>query len=359
MNSRSLGALVAGALLVLAGPALAQEEYSFEGDQLLVTNLIGNITVSGHDGSRIIVRARAEGDDAGVLDFQVKQGGRAEFHVVYPLDDELRYSYPRWGHGRTQINVGSWRDDSSFLEDLYGDLSRRDKVEVRGDDGRGLEAWADLEILVPNGVSTRIRLAVGELEARDVHAPVDLDTYSGPVRAENIVGDTRIDTGSGSVVAQSISGDLNIDTGSGKVEVANVQGDDILIDTGSGSVTVDGASARSLKIDTGSGSVRTTDIDAEDTLIDTGSGSVTLDLVRMGNGRHVIDTGSGSVTVRLPSDASCRVIADTGSGGINLDVPNATLRRMSRDHVELEIGSGGGGSLEIDTGSGSITIEVR
>jgi hypothetical protein len=358
MNARFLSSLVAGALLVLAGPALAQEEYSFEGDQLLVSNLIGNITVSGHDGSRIIVRARAEGDDAGVLDFQVKEGGRAEFHVVYPLDDELRYSYPRRGNGRTQINVGSWRDDSSFLEDLYGDLSSRDKVEV-SDGGRGLEAWADLEILVPNGVSTRIRLAVGELEARDVHAPVDLDTYSGPVRAENIVGDTRIDTGSGSVVARSITGDLHIDTGSGKVEVADVQGDDILIDTGSGSVTVDGASGRSLKVDTGSGSVRTSDIDAEDTLIDTGSGSVTLDLVRMGEGRHVIDTGSGSVTVRLPSDASCRISADTGSGGINLDVPNATLRRMSRDHVELDIGGGSGGSLEIDTGSGSITIETR
>jgi hypothetical protein len=325
MNARFLSSLVAGALLVLAGPALAQEEYSFEGDQLLVSNLIGNITVSGHDGSRIIVRARAEGDDAGVLDFQVKEGGRAEFHVVYPLDDELRYSYPRRGNGRTQINVGSWRDDSSFLEDLYGDLSSRDKVEV-SDGGRGLEAWADLEILVPNGVSTRIRLAVGELEARDVRAPVDL---------------------------------VHIDTGSGKVEVADVQGDDILIDTGSGSVTVDGASGRSLKVDTGSGSVRTSDIDAEDTLIDTGSGSVTLDLVRMGEGRHVIDTGSGSVTVRLPSDASCRISADTGSGGINLDVPNATLRRMSRDHVELDIGGGSGGSLEIDTGSGSITIETR
>ena len=105
-------------------------------------------------------------------------------------------------------------------------------------------------------------------------------------------------------------------------------------------------------------SVHASEIDADDTVIDTGSGSVTLDLVRMGSGRHVIDTGSGGVTVYLPRDASCEIIADTGSGGIELDIPNATLTKMSRDRVELSVG-GGDGRLEIDTGSGSIKLRTR
>ncbi len=353
----TLGVLLAVGLAGLsATPASAQQEWSFEGDQVLVSNLVGDITVRGHDGSRIMVRARPGGDDADMLDFQVKQGGNAEFHVVYPLDRELEYNYPRRGGGRVQIRVESWRKVSSFMEDLYGGVSGRDEIAIR--DGRGSEAWADLEILVPRDVAVHVRLAVGELEAEDVEADIFLDTYSGPVRATNIRGATKIDTGSGSVAASMIRGDLNIDTGSGRVEASDVEGDDILIDTGSGSVTLEQAKGRSVKVDTGSGRIEASQIDADESVIDTGSGSVTLDLVRMGTGKHVVDTGSGSVTVYLPQDASCRISADTGSGGIELDVPNAMLTRMSRDHVELSVG-GGDGHLEIDTGSGSIRIRTR
>ena len=78
----------------------------------------------------------------------------------------------------------------------------------------------------------------------------------------------------------------------------------------------------------------------------------------MGGGDYVIDTGSGGVTVTMPADASVRIIAETGSGGIDLDIPNAMLRRMSRDEIALEIG-GGDARLEIDTGSGGITLRSR
>ncbi|UCC72509.1 MAG: DUF4097 family beta strand repeat protein [Gemmatimonadota bacterium] len=360
MKYGSLSALVAGALLVAAAnPAWAQEEWSFEGNELLVTNMVGEVTVRGHDGSRIIVRAQRGGDDADVISFEVKQGGRAEFHAVYPLDQATEYHYPRRRGGSTQFRLEGWANESSFLEDLYSAISPRERIRIGGDVGRGaLEAWADLEVLVPRGVETHVVIAVGEIKAMDVDAAVDLDTHSGAVSAENIGGDTRIDTGSGSVDVNGVRGNLSVDTGSGSVEAANIEGDRILIDTGSGRVTVNDAAASSLEVDTGSGSVRTSNIACENSKIDTGSGSVTLDLVQMGTGSYVIDTGSGGVTVNLPADASVHIIAETGSGGINLDVPNAMLRRMSRDEVELEIG-GGDARLEIDTGSGGITIRSR
>lgn len=355
MRYSTLSALLGGALVLAAGPLWAQREWSFEGNELLVTNLVGEVTLRGHDGSRIVVRARPGGDDAGKIEFEVRRGDRAEFHAVYPLGESMKYSYPRRRHGRTRFRLESWVKHSAYLGDIYSDLSDRSRIEIGGG---GLEAWVDLEILVPRGVASRIQLAVGKIEAVDVEADIDLDTYSGPVRAENIGGDTRIDTGSGSVEARSIRGSLDIDTGSGGVEVGDVEGDVIRIDTGSGGVRVEGAKSRRLNIDTGSGSVRTSDIEADETKIDTGSGSVTLDLVRLSGGDHVVDTGSGSVTVNLPSDASVRIHAETGSGGIDLDVPNARLRKMSRDEVDLEIGDGRA-SLLIDTGSGGVRIRTR
>jgi hypothetical protein len=360
MKFRYLSALVAGVLVVMAAaPAQAQQEYSFEGNELLVTNLVGEVTVRGHDGSRIIVRVQPGGDDADAITFEVKEGGRAEFHSVFPLDRATEIHYPRRRGGSSQFRLENWTDESSFLEDLYAGISGRERIEIGDDVGRGaLEAWADLEVLVPRGVDTRVAIAVGEIKAMDVEAGLDLDTYSGSVTAENIGGDTRVDTGSGSVEVTGIRGDLWVDTGSGSVDAENIEGNDIRIDTGSGSVTVYSAAAASLEVDTGSGSVRTRDISCDRAKIDTGSGSVTLDLVRMGGGDYVVDTGSGSVTVNLPADASVHVIAETGSGGINLDVPNAMLRRMSRDEIELEIG-GGDARLEIDTGSGGITLRTR
>ena len=373
MNPKSVNVLVVAAMLA-ASPLTAQQEWSFEGDRLLVSNLAGEITVRGHDGSRIVVRARPGGGDAGLLDYQVKQGGRAEFHVIFPLGESLSYAYPRGG-GSTSTSLRSWRDESPLLEQIYSGLSGRDQIKIgrRGD----REAWADLEILVPQNVPVRVLLAVGEIRARDLVGGADLDTHSGSITAENIRGDTRIDTGSGGVSARGIRGSLLVDTGSGSVDVGEVTGDDVMVDTGSGSVEVSGAESRTLKIDTGSGrvevsgarvgslqidtgsgSVRALDVEADESIIDTGSGSVTLDVVKLDTGSHLIDTGSGGVTVRLPADASVTIMADPGSGGVDLDVPNAMLRRMSRDKVELELG-GGAAHLEIDTGSGSIRIEGR
>ncbi len=357
MRYRTLSTALAGALVLLAvGPAPAQQEFSFEGERLLVTNLAGEVTVRGHDGSRIVIRATPGGSEGGALDFQVKRGGSAEFHVVYPLDQSQSIRYDRDHGGSTQFRLRDWRDESSFLEQLYSSVSGSERIRVgpRGD----VEAWADLEILVPRGVATRVKLAVGQLKAMNVQAPLDLDTHAGPVTAENITGDTRIDTGSGSVAANTIRGNLNVDTGSGRVEVGDVEGDEVMVDTGSGGVTVERARARRLGVDTGSGSVRTAEIYAGESNIDTGSGSVTLDLMELQSGTHVVDTGSGSVTIVLPANASARIAAETGSGGINLDVPDARLRRMSRDLVELEIGDGRA-NIEIDTGSGGIKIRTR
>lgn len=356
MRLGALCALAAGAALVLAAPVEAQQEWSFEGTRLLVTNMVGEVTVRGHDGARIIVRARPGGEDGDLIRYEVKHDGAAEFHTVFPLDRSLDYSYPRRGGGSTSFHLDSWRAESSFLGELLSMVSGRDRVRVRG--SGGLEAWVDLEVLVPRGVASRIKVAVGHIEASDVQADVDLDTHSGSVRAANINGGTRIDTGSGSVEAHTIRGALHIDTGSGGVEATDVEGETVLIDTGSGSVRLERARAREVEVDTGSGSVRTSDIDADDTRIDTGSGSVTLDLVRLDDGAHLVDTGSGRVTVMLPEDASVRIHAETGSGGIDLDVPAARLRKMSRDEVELEIGDGRA-SLTIDTGSGGISIRRR
>src|SRR5690606_28012121 len=105
-----------------------------------------------------------------------------------------------------------------------------------------------------------------------------------------------------------IEGELDVDTGSGDVVVRNARVGTLGVDTGSGAVTLEAFRADALNVDTGSGGVRGGG-DAESVSVDTGSGNVSLDLgprlrdalegtIGDGRGRLEVDTGSGSITVR-------------------------------------------------------------
>lgn len=356
----------------------AAQEWTLEADRVLVTNLVGRVTLGYTTGDRILVRGQLRGADSEKLRFSVDEGADAEFHVLYPLADHRKYVYPELGRGhRTQIGEWKPRSRASGIKELLRFLTGR-SIQVRGRPwSDAIEAWADLEILLPDGKHAEVKLGVGPIEAAGVRAPLSLDTRSGPVTVRDITGDIRIDTGSGRVAAQTVRGDLSVDTGSGSVEVEDVEGGDVVldtgsggvdarevragrleIDTGSGSVDASRVQARELVIDTGSGSVRASEIRAESAEIDTGSGSVTLDLAGMGPGRYLVDTGSGGVTLAMPRDASARIRASTGSGGIHVEIPAAQLFKVSRREVSLQLGDGRA-EVVIDTGSGGVRIRER
>jgi lia operon protein LiaG len=109
------------------------------------------------------------------------------------------------------------------------------------------------------------------------------------------------------------------------------------VDTGSGGIELMGVAARSVELDTGSGSIAldlTTDID----------------LLR-------IDTGSGSVRLTVPENIGASINVDTSSGRVTTDLP-IRVRRQERNRLQGSMGDGNG-SIEIDTGSGSVRILRR
>jgi lia operon protein LiaG len=358
----------------------ALEEWAIRGDRIVVTNLAGRVTVGYAAGDRIVVRAERRGRDAGRLAFRVEEGGQAEFHVVYPLSEHRRYVYPELGSGsRTVLQEWPPKEEVSGLRALLQLLTGRG-IEIRGrPSGGALEAWADVEVLLPAGTPARVVLGAGPIEAAGVRAPLALRTRTGRVAVRDVTGDLDVDTGSGSVRVQGVRGSVRVDTGSGSVDVREVEAPDgelyvdtgsgrvlgdrvrarrVTIDTGSGSVDVTRVKADGVRVDTGSGSVAISEMDAAEVRVDTGSGSVTLDFAHLGPGRVFVDTGSGGVTLRLPRDASARVRASTGSGGIAVDLPGVRLVTMSRREAVFEVGDGRT-PVELETGSGGIRIVER
>ncbi len=336
MNSLRPSMIAVAVLLLLgSGVALAGFDVTLdvEGDELTFANVIGEITVEGHNGNAYEIVVHVRGEDATRDRVRVVQddGRRARVAVEFPLDESRDYVYPGMRANKTEF---------TFDEGGRGWIARMlggDRIEVR-QSGRGLEIWADATIRVPRGAALKVRHGAGRINAANVRGDVDLDSHSGRIEISGV------------------SGDVRADTGSGRVSIERCDSKRIVVDTGSGRVDVTGVEVGSLEIDTGSGRVEARDVAADDALIDTGSGSVLLELTRMGDGRFEIDTGSGSVELALPGDASADISAGTGSGGIRIDLDQAhDVERGRRGEARLR-GGGGAARVVIDTGSGGVRI---
>jgi lia operon protein LiaG len=350
MRSPARSAALVLSLFVLALPIAGQqvERHTLAGPEVAIYNLAGSVRVESGTGSDVVVEVTRGGANAGSL--RVEAGpfqGRQALRVIYP-DDRVVYR----ALGRYSSSTLTVQEDGTFGGSGRG--GRRVKVSGRGD---GLEAHADLRVMVPAGKRVRVALGVGRATVRDVTGDLAIDAASADIDASQTKGPLSLDTGSGNVTVTGVEGEVHIDTGSGNVAVSTAQGGDLQIDTGSGDITVSGARAGRLVLETGSGGIRASGLEAEEAMLESGSGSIQLELVT--RPREVaIETGSGDVTVRVPDGFGASVDIDTGSGGIDLGGLTITATRLDRDHVSGTIGDGRG-RVRIETGSGSVRLTPR
>lgn len=358
----SLAASAALAAAVLAAaPASAQQEadttetYRLRGASVAVHDVAGRVELVPAQGEDVRVEVTRRGADAerlsvatGVVD------GRQTLRVLLP-EGEDRVVYPEREGGDDVPGFLRWLgvDDRTEVrvrpDGRIGESGRRVRVTSSGD---GLRAWADLRVLVPQGQEVAVHLGAGRASVRGVEGAASLDVHSGAVDADGVRGPLSVETGSGSVRAASIAGDLEIDTGSGSVRLEGIDGSRVAVRTGSGGVEGAGLRTESLSVDTGSGSVDLREVAARLFTVDTGSGSVTLGLLSDLD-RGSVDTGSGSVELTVPSDFGARLDLDTGSGGIDVELPASDVRT---DGGWTGTVGDGRGTLEVDTGSGSVTV---
>jgi DUF4097 and DUF4098 domain-containing protein YvlB len=175
----------------------------------------------------------------------------------------------------------------------------------------------------------------------EVHVPRDLDldvhTGDGNVSAQSVAGRIRIDTGDGHVNATGLKGDVSMHSGDGHVTASGLDGS-LIVDTGDGHINVDGR-FDSLNLKTGDGNIE----------------------ARVMNGSKVgtswrLHSGDGRINVSLPSDLNADLEAHTGDGHITLDVPISVSGSLSRSSIHGKL-NGGGGTISISSGDGSIHVQ--
>jgi DUF4097 and DUF4098 domain-containing protein YvlB len=172
-----------------------------------------------------------------------------------------------------------------------------------------------------------------------VPAESDLDIHSGDgnVTSTPVSGNIKIDTGDGHITAQGLRGDIHLHSGDGHIEGSNFDGK-LDVDTGDGHITISGR-FDSLYLKTGDGTIQAS----------AGPGS------KIANTWN-LRSGDGSITLRIPDNFAADLDAHTGDGHINLDFPVSVSGSLSESRVRGKM-NGGGGTLEINSGDGSIHIQ--
>lgn len=322
------------------------ERFTLSGRDVAVYDLAGRVSVVASTGSDVVVEVMRGGADASQL--RIENGdmrGRSTLRVIFPGD---RIVYSEIGrHSRTQVSV---REDGTF-DDGKGFRERR--VNIMSE-GSGLDAHADLRVMVPRGRSITVHLAAGAADVSNVEGNVRVGTSAGAIRSRGTRGSLKLDTGSGGIDVADATGDVDLDTGSGRTTVAGVRGNTLKIDAGSGSVSVSDAEVATLVVEVGSGGIELTGVRSPDIKLDSGSGSIRAALTA--DVRSVrIEAGSGGVTLKMPGNTGAEVDVETGSGGIHSDIP-IQVTRSERTHLIGRIGDGQG-RIRIETGSGSVTLQ--
>lgn len=356
-------ALAVSALLIASGRADAQTERRvLSGDRVAIYNLAGKLRVESGDGSDVVVEVMRGGRDGDRL--RLEQGtirGYEALRIVYPTD---RIVYPELGrNNRSTITV---RDDGTWGNELSrgergdrgdrGDRDYRDRernqVEISSS-GSGLEAYADLRVLVPRGQRIVIHNAAGDARITMVDADLAVEVASSTISAERTRGSLSLDTGSGSVSVTDAQGDIDLDTGSGGVTITGVKGGSLKMDTGSGSIRGGDIDVSDLKADVGSGGVHLERVRASRVNVDAGSGGTELELLSSID-QMKVEAGSGGVTIRLPASLSATVDLETGSGGIDTDF-SVQVTKFEQHHIVGRIGDGRG-QIKVESGSGAVRL---
>lgn len=342
------------ALCILSTWLPAQSSsHVLHGSRVAIYNLVGELRVEGGAGDEVRVEVMRSGRDASRL--RVESGevrGRPALRVIYP---EGRIVAPAaFGGSRSRWNSGSIARLRVDSDGTFGDggSSWRGNTEIVAR-GSGIEAAADLRVIVPRGRVVELHLAVGSARITNAEGEISLDVHAASVETRGTRGRLSLDTGSGDVTVTDAEGEITLDTGSGDVHVEGVRGRSLRMDTGSGSLTARRVQVDELRLDSGSGRVELRDVQAPDLVVDTGSGSVEVEL-QADVERMLIDTGSGGITLGIPRSLGAELSVETGSGGIHLDLP-VEAKRVTRRSLRATLGDGRG-QLRVETGSGGVRI---
>ena len=210
-----------------------------------------------------------------------------------------------------------------------------------------------------------------------IHVPstfdAELKTEGGAITTTNLTGTVKAHTSGGDLKFSLLHGPIKADTDGGEIEVSGCEGK-IDIETSGGLIEATGGSG-TLRARTAGGTIKVENFNG-DANVETSGGQLALANIRgkleaQTAGGFIsakipspvpddvrLETAAGAIEVIVPSDSALTIDAETGIGSVHSDLPIASRTRGDSDSLKGTI-NGGGKSLHLRSGAGSISIKAR
>lgn len=324
----------------------------------------GSLTIRSHAADDLRVLAETTGWGKYAVDLDLShRGNRAELvgRVDGPLD---------WLFGGPTVNVSVWvpadftvdasiRGGPLVLEDLTGPITAHvdEDVTLRRAEGR---------------VSIASRR--GSVEVQDVDGDLEVRSERGEIEIKGVRGSLHVVAGKGSVDIESVTGTVNVESEKAGVEIDRVRGD-VAVTTGRAAVELEEVEGN-VVVRTTRGGIYLDDIDGR-VHAHTERGGIDVDFEGDPGGN--IETERGTIEIEFPTGASFDLDAraergsvrlgdeaeewsdddlddDDGAGLEDADSDRRWDRRRSRADDVVRAINGGGETLRLRSGRGSIRI---
>jgi DUF4097 and DUF4098 domain-containing protein YvlB len=354
-------ASVAALALLAASPARAEStrvlraEVPAGAKGFTVENLAGRMRVRSGSSDKTVVTATVYGEtEALAAKFRLENVGTPEAPV-------LRVRYPE-GESSVRYRSPNATDDHGFLNGIFESFDGTYTYDGRRMNVRNHRSklmYADVEVEVARGETDAvIHNTVGLLSVADLSGRIRVEVSSSDIRLDRLKGEVRIQGSSGDIQAHEISGTWASEFSSGDVLLEGLKGDSARIETSSGDVRLRSVDVGRLELRSSSGDFKIQDCDAQSVTAHTQSGDISFE----GRGSRLADmrvsTGSGDVALRLPRDAAFEAKATLSSGDMHVGFADGTATTAHGEVVAYRRGSGGT-KIDVETGSGNLTIDPR
>jgi len=224
------------------------------------------------------------------------------------------------------------------------DPSRPDRLHIYVDvppELRDRSPGARMVVSAPRDAAFELNTTNGGIRAEDVAGPLHADTSNGSIRVARIRDAAEVRTTNGGITATQLDGDLTARTSNGNIRLDSVGRGRVNVRTTNGAVT--GENLRG------------------EVIVESSNGSIGLRIAQTTPAPEIrAMTSNGSVRVELPADVNARLSMRTSNGGVYSDLGATRVSdfRTSRNRLDATLNAGGG-SIELVSSNGSVTIEAR
>jgi len=225
------------------------------------------------------------------------------------------------------------------------------RLRIPADQDAQRSVTVNYRVEVPPGTEVRTRTDSGSTSISGVDAAVQVRTQSSPIDVTDVSGAVQLTTGSGAVRATDVSGALSVATESSTIKLSGL-GSSLRARTQSGEINADFRGSGDVDVETGSSAITLRGVRGG-LDVRTQSGRVTVQGAPIRDWKT--NTGSSSVSFDLEPTAGFVLDAVTRSSHIDiagLSVNGAVTKSTAKGTV-----GGGGPTVMVRTGNGSIRIE--